>query len=136
MNSFRQISVPRWNQNLINNVPKTVSEINLKNDWNFKSAGRITEDGYEIEFIIPFSEIPFPNGKKQAWKIKIFSGYIDDDNEGGFDILELSCLFSCPFRVDKNVWVPGVSTDFRVFELPPPFLLFLLRVLLNFLPPL
>ena len=56
--------------------------VNSNVNYDFKSAGRITEDGYEIEFIIPFSEIPFPNGKKQAWKIKIFSGYIDDDNEG------------------------------------------------------
>ncbi len=56
--------------------------VNSNVNYDFKSAGRITQDGYEIEFIIPFSEIPFPNGKKQAWKIKIFSGYIDDDNEG------------------------------------------------------
>jgi len=58
--------------------PSVNSDVN----FDFKSAGRITQDGYEIEFIIPFSEIPFPNGQKQAWKIKIFSGYIDDDNEG------------------------------------------------------
>ena len=38
-------------------------------NFDFKSAGRITQDGYEIEFIIPFSEIPFPNGKDQRWKI-------------------------------------------------------------------
>ena len=56
--------------------------VNSNVNYDFKSAGRITEDGYEIEFIIPFSEIPFPNGKKQSWKIKIFSGYIDDENDG------------------------------------------------------
>ena len=56
--------------------------VNSNVNYDFKSAGRITEDGYEIEFVIPFSEIPFPNGKKQAWKIKIFSGYLDDNNEG------------------------------------------------------
>ena len=43
--------------------------------------GRITEEGYELEFIIPFSEIPFPNGKDQSWKIKIFSVYKDINNE-------------------------------------------------------
>ncbi len=56
--------------------------VNSNVNYDFKSAGRITQDGYEMEFIIPFSEIPFPNGKKQSWKIKIFSGYIDDENDG------------------------------------------------------
>ena len=26
--------------------------------------------------------MPFPNGRNQSWKIKIFTGYIDDENEG------------------------------------------------------
>ena len=43
--------------------PSVNSDVN----FDFKSAGRITQDGYEIEFIIPFSEIPFPNGKKQVY---------------------------------------------------------------------
>ena len=30
----------------------------------------LLEDGYEIEFIIPFSEIPFPNGKNKHGKLK------------------------------------------------------------------
>ena len=56
--------------------------VNSNVNYDFKSMGRITEDGYELEFIIPFSELPFPNGKTQTWKIKIFTGYLDDKNEG------------------------------------------------------
>jgi len=55
--------------------------VNRNVNYNFESLGRITDEGYELEFIIPFSEIPFPNGKDQSWKIKIFSVYKDINNE-------------------------------------------------------
>ena len=56
---------------------------NIKDvNFDFKSSGRITDRGYEIEFMIPYSELPFPNGKNQSWKVELFTGYIDDDNEG------------------------------------------------------
>ena len=51
-------------------------------NYDFKSMGSITSDGYDLEFLIPYSELPFPNGKDQAWKIKIFTGYLDDKNAG------------------------------------------------------
>ena len=54
----------------------------MKNaNFGFQSKGRQTDRGYEVEFIIPYSVIPFPNGKNQSWKIELFTGYIDDDNE-------------------------------------------------------
>ena len=56
--------------------------VNSNVNFDFQSTGRLTDDGYELEFIIPFSELPFPNGRNQSWKIKIFTGYIDDENEG------------------------------------------------------
>ena len=56
--------------------------INLNANFDFQSSGRITDEGYEIEFLIPFSELPFPNGKNQSWKFELFTGYIDDENEG------------------------------------------------------
>ena len=56
--------------------------INLNVNFDFKSLGRVTDEGYEVEFLIPFTELPFPNGKKQSWKFELFTGYIDDENEG------------------------------------------------------
>ena len=44
-------------------------------NFDFESLGRITDFGYEVEFIIPFSEIPFPNGVDQSWKIKLATYY-------------------------------------------------------------
>ena len=43
--------------------------MNVNANFDFKSLGKETDFGYEMEFIIPFSEIPFPNGKDQRWKI-------------------------------------------------------------------
>jgi len=56
--------------------------INLNINFDFQSSGSITDEGYEIEFLIPLSELPFPNGKNQSWKFELFTGYIDDENQG------------------------------------------------------
>tara|TARA_B100000900_G_scaffold343493_1_gene307237 strand:- start:506 stop:1303 length:798 start_codon:yes stop_codon:yes gene_type:complete len=71
-------------QNDVIRLPsENLGDLNMKNaNFDFQSKGRQTDSGYEVEFIIPYSEIPFPNGKNQSWKIELFTGYIDDDNEG------------------------------------------------------
>ena len=56
--------------------------INVNVNYDFTSIGSITDYGYQIEFFVPFSELPFPNGKDQAWKFKIFSAYNDDKDQG------------------------------------------------------
>ena len=48
---------------------------------NFESKGVIVKDGYSIEMKIPFSEIPFPNGKDQVWHINFYRRYIENGNE-------------------------------------------------------
>ena len=54
----------------------------LDANFDFKSLGRLTDFGYEVEYIIPFSSLPFPNGKDQKWKIKFNTGYRDDSKQG------------------------------------------------------
>ena len=51
------------------------SDYNLKKSANFdfNAKGSIKDGGFDLEFIIPFSEIPFPNGKDQKWNINIRS---------------------------------------------------------------
>ena len=51
------------------------SDYNLRKSANFdfNARGSIKDGGFDIEFIIPFSEIPFPNGKDQKWNINIRS---------------------------------------------------------------
>lgn len=48
---------------------------------NFQSSGKIVDDGYQIEIKIPFSEIPFPNGKNQLWHFNLTRRYIENGNE-------------------------------------------------------
>jgi len=48
---------------------------------NFESKGTIVADGYQVEMKIPFSEIPFPNGKNQTWHVNFYRRYIENGNE-------------------------------------------------------
>ena len=52
---------------------------------NFQSFGNITQDGYQIEMKIPFSEIEFPNGTDQIWHFNFYRRYFEDGN-----VIELS----------------------------------------------
>jgi len=56
------------------------SDYNLRKSANFdfNARGSIKDDGFDIEFIIPFSEIPFPNGKDQKWNINIRSRHFEE----------------------------------------------------------
>jgi len=38
-------------------------------DIIFNSAGRITADGYQVEFAVPFASLRFPESKVQDWRI-------------------------------------------------------------------
>lgn len=51
------------------------SEFNLKKSANFdfNAIGSINDYGFDLEFMIPFSEIPFPNKNDQKWNINIRS---------------------------------------------------------------
>lgn len=51
-------------------------------NFDFQSLGRYTDFGYEVEFVIPFSSLPFPNGKDQTWKINVSTNYRDNSKQG------------------------------------------------------
>ena len=42
-----------------------------ESNYDYETAGRLTDFGYEVEFKIPFSSISFPNSKNQKWKIRL-----------------------------------------------------------------
>ncbi|MFQ3341079.1 MAG: hypothetical protein ACI9TK_000737 [Flavobacteriaceae bacterium] len=48
---------------------------------DYQSVGSIVNDGYQVEFKIPFSSIPFPNGKDQLWHFNLFRKYYRNGNE-------------------------------------------------------
>ncbi len=43
----------------------------------FESEGSIVDDGYQVEFKIPFATLPFPNAKDQLWHFNLFRKYFD-----------------------------------------------------------
>jgi len=40
-------------------------------DFHFTSAGRVTQEGYEVEVRIPFSSLRVPSGKVQSWGLHV-----------------------------------------------------------------
>ena len=55
-----------------------------ESNYDYETAGRLTDFGYEVEFKIPFSSISFPNSKNQKWKIRLTTRYIEKDRQGIF----------------------------------------------------
>ena len=49
-------------------------------NMDFETAGSIVTNGYQVEFKIPFSSLPFPNGKNQKWHFNIGRKYFDENN--------------------------------------------------------
>ncbi|MDG1247380.1 MAG: hypothetical protein P8N64_03395 [Flavobacteriaceae bacterium] len=54
----------------------------LDANFDYESLGRLTDFGYEVEFIIPFSSLPFPNSVNQRWKINLNTSYRDPFKQG------------------------------------------------------
>jgi len=44
-------------------------------DMIWKSAGKITDCGYQIEMAVPFSSLRFPNKEKQVWKVDFWRNH-------------------------------------------------------------
>ena len=82
---------------------------------NFESSGVIVEDGFQIEMKIPFSEIPFPNGTDQLWRINFYRRYVDNGN-----IIEVSSQIrdrnnSCVVcQTTDELYLKGIKIDKRL----------------------
>jgi len=68
--SFSMISNPFGIQGDFQTLSAGGEDINF--DLQFESAGKITENGYEVEMAIPFSSLRFPKGDAQEWRISFF----------------------------------------------------------------
>ena len=49
-------------------------------NMDFETAGTIVSDGFQVEFKIPFSSLPFPNGQDQKWHFSLARKYFDENN--------------------------------------------------------
>jgi hypothetical protein len=49
-------------------------------NMDFETVGSIVDDGFQVEYKIPFSSLPFPNGKDQQWHFNLSRKYFDENN--------------------------------------------------------
>ena len=75
------------------------SRYDISYDIEYESAGSINGNSYQIEMKIPFSSLPFPNGKDQKWKFRFFRKYIDYELSSSKDDRDNSCV-TCQFEDD------------------------------------
>ena len=75
------------------------SRYEISYDIEYESSGSISGNSYQIEMKIPFSSLPFPNGKDQQWKFKFFRKYIDYEMSSSKDDRDNSCV-TCQFEDD------------------------------------
>ncbi len=84
-------------------------------DLEFESAGSISGNSYNVEMKIPFSSLPFPNGKDQKWKFSFFRKYIDYQISSSKTDRDNSC-FTC--QLNDNVIFKDIKID-KKFDLIP-----------------
>ena len=82
---------------LASNAYGSQSDIRAKNALNdedrydssfnaiYETASSINDDGYTVEFLIPFSSIPHPKGKDKVWGFNV-TRYFTIDGNGIFTI--------------------------------------------------
>ncbi|MDA9879445.1 carbohydrate binding family 9 domain-containing protein [Flavobacteriaceae bacterium] len=49
-------------------------------NMDFETAGSIVSDGFQVEYKIPFSSLPFPNGEDQKWHFSLARKYFNEKN--------------------------------------------------------
>ena len=64
----------------------------LSFDLEYESSGSISGNSYVIEMKIPFSSLPFPNGKNQKWKFSFFRKYNDYQISSSKSDRDNSCI--------------------------------------------
>jgi len=93
-----------------------------ESNYDFDTAGRITDFGYEVEFKIPFSSISFPNSRNQKWKIRLTTRYIEKDRQGVFvesNTSQLDRDNSCSLcQLDDEIVMNDIEIE-KTFNLLP-----------------
>ena len=84
-------------------------------DLEFESAGSIYGNSYNVEMKIPFSSLPFPNGKDQKWKFSFFRKYIDYNISSSKSDRDNSCI-TCQF--DDEVYFENIKIDKKLDLIP------------------
>ena len=79
-NNYILVSNPFGSQMDVRAVNALTDDKRYDRSFNleFETEGKIVKDGYQVEFKIPFSTLPFPNAKDQLWHFNFYRKYFDD----------------------------------------------------------
>ncbi len=91
------------------------SRYNISYDIEFESSGTISNNSYDVEMKIPFSSLPFPNGKDQIWKFSFFRKYIDFDYSSSKTDRNNSCV-TCQF--DDEILFENITIEKKLDLIP------------------
>ncbi len=91
------------------------SRYNISYDIEFESSGTISTNSYDVEMKIPFSSLPFPNGKDQLWKFSFFRKYIDYDYSSSKSDRNNSCN-TC--QLDDEILFENITIEKKLDLIP------------------
>ena len=97
------------------NALQESSRYDMSFDLEYESAGSIRGNSYTVEMKIPFSSLPFPNGKDQKWKFSFFRKYIDYNISSSKSDRDNSCI-TCQF--DDEVFFENIKIDKKLDLIP------------------
>ncbi len=97
------------------NALQESSRYDMSFDLEYESAGSIRGNSYTVEMKIPFSSLPFPNGKDQKWKFSFFRKYIDYSISSSKSDRDNSCI-TCQF--DDEVFFENIKIDKKLDLIP------------------
>ena len=101
------------------NAIKEEDRYDISFNMDFETAGQIVSDGYQVEIKIPFSSLPFPNGKNQKWHFNLFRKYFDLGNEIELSSQTFDRDNSCEVCQTTDVLILSDITIEKRFELLP-----------------
>ena len=97
------------------NALQEESRYDMSFDLEYESAGSIIGNSYIVEMKIPFSSLPFPNGKNQKWKFSFFRKYNDYQISSSKSDRDNSCV-TCQF--DDEVLFENIKIDKKLDLIP------------------
>ncbi len=97
------------------NALQEESRYDMSFDLEYESAGSISGNSYSVEMKIPFSSLPFPNGKDQKWKFSFFRKYNDYQISSSKSDRDNSCI-TCQF--DDEVFFENIKIDKKLDFIP------------------
>ena len=99
---------------VINSIQEE-TRYDLSFDLEYESSGSISGNSYQIEMKIPFSSLPFPNGKNQKWKFSFLEKYNDYQISSSKDDRDNSCI-TC--QLDDVVIFDNIKIEKKIDLIP------------------